>query len=178
MWNPDLYQKAIKFAAEAHGDQKIPGSNLPYVVHLSNVCMETVAAMVHSKQGDFDLAMQCALLHDTIEDTAISYDEVFALFGEKVAMGVQALTKNKYLPKSEQMADSLQRILTQSREVRIVKMADRISNLQRPPHYWSKEKRLAYQLEAQLILDQLGGVNVYLEERLEQKIESYVLFIN
>ena len=177
MWNPDLYRKTINFAAEAHGDQKIPGNNVPYVVHLSNVCMEASLAILQEGSGDIDLVMQCALLHDTIEDTAIGYDEVHALFGEKVAKGVHALTKNEYLPKAERMPDSLKRILDQGPEVRIVKMADRISNLQQPPHYWSNEKRLAYQVEARLILEQLSGVNQYIEERLAQKIEAYSLFI-
>lgn len=178
MWNPDLYQKTIKFAAEAHGDQKIPGSNIPYVVHLATVCMEATNALIHTREGDINLVMQCALLHDTIEDTPISYDEVFALFGERVAKGVHALTKNEYLPKSEQMLDSLKRILAQGAEIRIVKMADRIFNLQAPPHYWSQEKRLAYQEEARLIFEQLNGVNPFIEERLAQKIEAYSLFIN
>jgi guanosine-3',5'-bis(diphosphate) 3'-pyrophosphohydrolase len=39
-----IYQETIRFAAERHSDQKIPGSNIPYAVHLSNFCMEILLA--------------------------------------------------------------------------------------------------------------------------------------
>ena len=52
-------------------------------------------------------------------------------------------------------------------------MADRITNLQPPPHYWTKEKINNYREEAQLILDTLGSANEYLAQRLADKIENY-----
>jgi len=177
MWNPDLYQKTLNFAAKAHSQQLIPGSEIPYVTHICNVCMEAVHAVLASQKEDIDLVMQCALLHDTIEDTEVEYDEVVQVFGKQVADGVLALTKDFELPKKEQMADSLRRILEQSAEVRIVKMADRINNLSDPPHYWTKEKRQQYQIEAGLILEKLGGVNSIIEERLSLKIQRYSDYI-
>ena len=176
--NPDLYQKLIRFAGEAHADQKVPGSALPYLVHLTTVCLETISAMQHFPDGDIDLAIACALLHDTIEDTATSYEDIQEAFGTAVADGVLALTKNKDLPKAQQMLDSLEKIRRQPAEVRIVKMADRITNLQEPPHYWDHRKRRAYQLQAQTILARLKGVNNYIEDRLAQKIEAYEAFIH
>ncbi len=177
MWNPDLYQKTLSFANRAHRKQQLPGSDLPYVAHLCNVCMEAVHAVLQSGTEDIDLTMQCALLHDTIEDTEITYEDVVKAFGARVADGVLALTKNEALEKPDRMPDSLQRILQQSSEVRIVKMADRINNLSEPPHYWTKEKRMKYQTEARLILDTLGGVNPFVERRLSHRIEQYSQYI-
>jgi len=61
-------------------------------------------------------------------------------FGKAVTDGVKALTKNESLPKDRQMSDSLHRIKLQPSEIWAVKLADRITNLQPPPAYWSREK--------------------------------------
>lgn len=177
MWNQDLYQKTILFAANAHKGQKIPGTEVSYLVHLSNVCMEILAALVNSTdEVDGDLCMQSALLHDTIEDTAILADDIEKNFGKKLMTVVQALTKDKTLPKLEQMQGSLQRIKVAGKEAAMVKMADRIVNLQPPPSYWSKEKIKAYKIEAELIYENLNGYHDYLGNRLKQKIEAYEKF--
>ena len=173
--NPKLYRETITFAGKAHAGHCIPGTNIPYVTHLASVANEATHAILQSPESGFDinLAMQCALLHDVIEDTSVNYDEVKVSFGQNVADGVQALSKNDKLPFPQQMADSLNRILEQSPEVRIVKMADRIDNLYLPALYWTSAKRQYYQDEARLILERLRGVNTYIEERLTQKIEDY-----
>lgn len=171
----DLYQNAIKFAAGKHADQNqmIPGTNLPYVVHLSNVAMEVLMAANHEDQFDLAFAIQLALLHDTLEDTNTSFDELKREFGVKVANGISALTKNDDLPKDEKMNDSLNRIKELSKEVWIVKLADRITNLQAPPAHWPKEKIQGYQKEAIKIHQELIGANAYLEKRIEEKISEY-----
>ncbi len=174
-WNEEIYRQTISFAAKAHGTQKIPGMDIPYLKHLAAVTMEVASAILHTPEADLDIdfAIQCGLLHDTIEDTDIKYDEIEVSFGKKVADGVLALTKNETLPKEQQMMDSLQRILLQPREVRIVKICDRIDNLFIPPVYWTTEKRKYYQKEGQLILDTLQGFCSYAEERLQKKINDY-----
>jgi len=173
----DNYQKTLSFAARVHGTQCVPGTTLPYVVHLSNVTMEVIVASAHD-QFNAELAVTCALLHDVIEDTQTSTAELEATFGTVVARGVEALTKDEKLPKEGQMADSLKRILEQPREVAIVKLADRITNLQQPPEYWSAAKRLRYQEEARFILNQLGHACQFLSDRLAIKIEEYSQYIN
>jgi (p)ppGpp synthase/HD superfamily hydrolase len=174
-WDEELYRQTLSFSAKAHAKQMIGGMEIPYLKHISAVTMETLSAMMHSPEQNWDinLALQCALLHDVIEDTHIDYDEVLMSFGKKVADGVLALTKNDKLPKNEQMQDSLTRILTQDKEIRLVKMCDRIDNLYLPPIYWTSAKRKYYQQEGQLILDTLKGVCLYAENRLAQKIQAY-----
>ncbi|MCY1459982.1 RelA/SpoT family protein [compost metagenome] len=126
-----------------------------------------------------DLAVKCAMLHDTIEDTAFDYEKVNDLFGGQVASGVLALTKNENIVDSfEKMRDSLSRIKQQPIEVWAVKMADRISNLYEPPYYWSDEKKLKYIEEAEIILHELQDGNKYLAERLKNKIKEYYRFLS
>ncbi|BDS13772.1 HD domain-containing protein [Aureispira anguillae] len=175
MWNQDLYLEALIFAGKAHSKQKVPASDMSYVVHITNVAMEVANALVHSNDPNLNgtLAIQCALLHDTIEDTTVTYENIEEQFGQPIADGVLALTKNNSLPKEEQMLDSLKRIVKQGAEVRMVKMADRINNLQAPPAHWDAFKIRRYQKEAQLILDSLGGINPYIEARLSAKIKNY-----
>lgn len=173
------YQEAIRFAAAKHAEnnQTIPGTNLPYVVHISNVAMEILATGKHPSDFDLGFAIQLALLHDTLEDTSATFEEIAATFSVRIAEGVAALTKNEHLPKEERMTDSLERIRSLSKEVAAVKLADRITNLQEPPKFWNTEKRINYQREAQLILDTLKGENPALEERLQQKIVAYGSYI-
>lgn len=173
MWSQDVYTAAAQFAAEAHLGQKVPGGELPYLLHVTLVAMEVGAALRAEPGYDEDLALQCALLHDTIEDTAVTYEQVAAAFGQAVADGVLALSKDPGLPKEQQMPDSLRRIAAQPREVWLVKLADRIVNLQRPPHYWESDKIAAYEHEARSILVALGEASPFLAARLEVKIGAY-----
>lgn len=175
MQTQSLYQKAIKFAAAKHADQNqtIPGTNLPYVVHLSNVAMEIMIASFNTDDFDLDFAVQVALLHDTIEDTSTTFDELDTEFGTDIAEAVHALTKNTDLPKEQQMNDSLKRIKSMPLEVWTVKLADRITNLQPPPPHWDNERKIRYREEAKLIHSELKNSNKFLADRLEGNIKKY-----
>ncbi len=173
IWSQDLYLKALRFAGEAHGDQKITGTDLPYIIHPSSVCMEIMAAVCAGEIENPDLAVQCALLHDTIEDTEKTFNEIQFVFGRDVAAGVLALTKNKLIDKKNRMSESIERIKLHPSEIWMVKLADRITNLQPPPSQWSVEKIENYREEAEYILEQLGSSSPLLKERLKTKIENY-----
>jgi len=166
-----IYQNTLKFAAEKHSGQRIPSSDMPYVVHLANVAMEIMVCAQHSQDFNLDFALQVALLHDVLEDTETSESEIATIFGKAVCEGVKALTKNKTV--ADPMADSLERIKLQPEEVWAVKLADRVTNLQRPPAHWNALKIRQYRLQAIQILDELKGGNPYLENRLRQKIDEY-----
>jgi len=176
MWNADLFVRALDFAARAHGEQKVPGTGFPYVVHVTKVAAEVLRACVETPGLDADLALACALLHDSVEDAGVTRDELAKHFGPEVAAGVAALTKDETLPKEQRMADSLARIRQQPREVWLVKLADRVTNLEEPPHDWSREKRLAYQAEARAIHAALAEAHAGLGARLEARIEDYSRF--
>ncbi len=175
-----VYQKTIIFATIKHleNNQTITDSNLPYVIHLSNVTMEILVAANHSDNFDLNFAVQVALLHDTLEDTNTTFEELETEFGLEIAKGVSALTKNENLPKEEKMLDSLDRISKLRKEVWAVKLADRITNLQKPPKTWDNLKRQNYKKEAAIILEKLKGGNAYLENRLRSKIEEYEQYLD
>ncbi len=175
IWNQDQYLKAWNFASVIHNGQKVPGGDIPYINHIGLVSMEATAAIASIKDIQFpDLLVLCALLHDAIEDTDTTYIEIINEFSTEVADGVLALTKDKNLPtKKEQMEDSIYRIKQQPKEVWMVKLCDRITNLQPPPKHWNKDKIDKYRAEASFILEQLGEANQFLAERLKSKIESY-----
>ena len=180
-WSQDIYIKAYRFAAEAHNGQLFPGTELPYIMHTTFVAMEVIAALEIDNGLIGDLAVQCALLHDTLEDTGTTYAQLVEQFGIAVADGVHALTKDESigadLPKQQrkkrQMADSLERVRQQPKEIWMVKMADRITNLQPPPHYWTQEKISTYRNEAAEIYNGLKVSSLYLANRLKMKIEKY-----
>ena len=162
-----------QLAITAVGEDRPGPQGLPYIMHLSFVSMEVIAALTEERGRDENLAVQCALLHDILEDTPNTYAQVVEQFGPAVADGVLALTKDATLPKAEQMADSLRRIQQQPPEIGMVKLADRITNLQAPPPHWTQEKITSYREEAIAIHNALQETSPYLSARLQEKITVY-----
>ncbi len=182
-WSIDELQDIWQLASKLHNGQKYGGpkngEQVEYINHIGSVTFEIINAINNSDEMNAGLAIKCAMLHDTLEDTDFSYEKTKELFGKEVAEGVLALTKNRELENSdEKMADSLKRIKQQPKEVLAVKLADRICNLYEPPFYWKNEKKLKYIEEAKLILSELKEGNSYLAKRLEDKIEMYHRFLD
>jgi (p)ppGpp synthase/HD superfamily hydrolase len=183
-WSQDHYIRAYRFSAQAHWKkaQLVPGTQIPYLMHFSLVAMEVIAALSVEPVTDGDLAVQSALLHDTLEDTDITYDDLVDGFGQRVAESVAALTKDESLSAepphqgrriSPQMADSLRRIQSQPKEIWMVKMSDRITNLQPPPHYWTRDRIERYKQESIEIHEALKDSSPLLAARLKSKINAY-----
>jgi (p)ppGpp synthase/HD superfamily hydrolase len=173
----DKLQNIWQKVTELHSGQTYGGQHkdekIEYINHIGSVVFEILNAGMHTENFNGELAISCALLHDSIEDTALSVDELKQLYGEEVAAGVLALTKDKGRAKDQQMIDSLTRIKAQPKEVWAVKLADRICNLYAPPYYWDNNKKLSYLEEARTIHFHLKDGNEYLANRLMQKIEDY-----
>lgn len=180
-WSQDIYIKAYKFAAEAHKGQLVPSTTLPYIMHVSFVAMEITAAISVESVQNPDLAVQVALLHDTIEDTDVAYDQVKEQFGTDVSDGVMALTidetiepdLDKFERRWLQLEDYLRRIKQQPHEIWMVKMADRITNLQPPPKHWDDRMIARYREAAELIFQELAPASKYLGKRLRVMIDRY-----
>jgi len=176
LFEPDRYVAALRFAAERHNGQLVLDCELPYLLHVTSVAAEVIAALPATPGVDPDLAVACALLHDTLEDTRTTRAELEERFGAGIAAGVQALTKDASLAKELRMADSLRRIRACPGAVWMVKLADRITNLAPPPRGWSAEKRRAYRDEARAIADALGEASPALDARLRARIEAYAAY--
>lgn len=177
-WNRELYLKAARFACEAHAEQRIKDSPANYSLHLASVSMETLAAWHEMPDFDIDLALQVAWLHDTLEDTAATEDALRADFGETVLDCVRALTKDVSLPHDRRIPDVLERLASVPREASIVKLADRVVNLQKPPPSWTKAKRAQYLQEARTIGSAIGGAHDILKSRLDFRIDRYGRYLD
>ena len=174
----DIYQKAIRFAGEKHSNQKIKGSSANYLLHLSCVAMEVIIA--HEKQPSFDLekAVQIALLHDTLEDTQTTEEELNQTFGAEITKSVKALSKDNNIEYEHQITDSLKRINQSNIDSAVVKLADRITNLQKPREKWNNNQRKDYLEASKEIADALQNKHEALHRRLTQKIAEYKQYIS
>ena len=182
-WSINELQDVWQLATKMHDGQKYGGSKqgeqIEYINHIGSVVFEILTALSIENDMDSNLAIKCAILHDTIEDTDLCYDDILNRYGREVASGVLALTKNEnIIGKREKMLDSLKRIKEQPKEIWAIKMADRIANLYSPPFYWTNEKKIEYLEEARLIHNELQAANKYLGDRLANKIIAYQKFID
>ena len=173
----DDLQKIWQKVSILHSGQTYGGQNknekIEYINHIGSVVFEIMNAAKHTPDFNLELAAKCAFLHDTLEDTNFSTEDLEREYGQQVLEGVLALTKNTKLEKEHQMPDSLNRIKAQPKEIWAVKMADRICNLYAPPYYWNTSKKEKYLEEAQTIYQDLKEGNDYLAKRLLEKIEMY-----
>lgn len=169
----DIWHKvSILHSGQTYGGQH-KNEKIEYINHIGSVVFEIMNASRKTPDFNTELAIKCAFLHDTIEDTNFSTEDLEKEYGTQVKEGVLALTKNTQLEKEHQMADSLNRIKAQPKEVWAVKMADRICNLYAPPYFWKQAKKEKYLEEAKVIYEHLKEGNDYLAQRLSEKIEAY-----
>lgn len=167
-----IYAKQKHNMQTRHDGDKI----VPYFNHCKAV-YEIVSKYAKRKDFNVELAQTIALLHDTLEDTNATYSEIEQLFSKQVADGVLALTKDDKLPKSEQMLDSLKRILNQPKEVAMVKMADRMHNISKINPIWNKKRSIRYYQEAILIHSTLSKKYEPLAVEFWDYINKYKLLI-
>jgi len=138
----DRVAACFDFADRAHGDQRRE-SGLPYVSHL----VEVVRILMDLLEGRLDTTLACAaLLHDVVEDTEVSLEEVERRFGREVASLVEGVTKLAGLHfdsrEAEQAENFRKMLLSMSRDLRVIfiKLADRLHNM-RTIEYLRPEKR-------------------------------------
>ena len=156
--------KAAQFAAEKHKNQRRRDAEAsPYINH--PLALATVLA---AEGGIHDRDVICAaLLHDTIEDTDTTADELRAAFGDKVTNIVLELTDDKNLEKSIRKEEQVRHVPYISAEAKLVKLADKICNLRdilaSPAADWSAERKRAYFEWAARVVAGLRGTHSGLE---------------
>lgn len=171
-----LQNHALHFATIAHGNQVRKGNeHIPYIFHCVDVANEVIYYS-GLPTAELEVASVIALLHDTVEDTAVTVAHVRDQFGDGIADGVAALSKNDEVPdgeggsKHEQLVENLERIKASPLLVQAVKLADRVSNLKSFPAMWSREKVAHYLDESALIARELGSASEGLHARLVSRI--------
>jgi guanosine-3',5'-bis(diphosphate) 3'-pyrophosphohydrolase len=159
-----LFLKAVKFSAEKHRHQRRKDERAsPYINHPIEV------ANVLWTSGDvYDLAtIVGAILHDTIEDTNTTPEEIRINFGEDILALIQEVTDDKSLPKKERKRQQIEKAPLLSCRAKQIKIADKICNISDivnyPPQNWSWQRRVDYLDWADSVMAGLRGVNANLE---------------
>jgi len=164
-----LVLRAARFAAWKHRDQRRKGRGaLPYINHPLDL-----AHVLWFEGGVEDaVTLAAALLHDTLEDTQTTYQELQGEFGENVASIVMEVTDEPTINWRARKRLQISRARLASPEAKQVKLADKICNLRSlvasPPNGWSIERQRAYFDWSKEVVDQLRGVNNELEQRFDQ----------
>ncbi len=160
---------ALAFAAERHRDQRRKGADqAPYVNHLI-----AVADLLARVGGITDpVVLQAAVLHDAVEDVGVTPAELTERFGPAVAAVVAEVTDDKSLPKAERKRLQVEHAPHRSDAARLVKLADKISNVgdvaAAPPPWWDDARRLAYLEWAAAVVAGLRGLNAALEAEFDR----------
>ena len=165
--------KAAKFAAEKHIDQKRKGdSAAPYINHPLGVANLLAN---EGKVEDVEVLI-AAILHDTVEDTDTTKEEITELFGEKVCSYVMEVTDDKSLSKDERKRKQVEHAPQLSGGAKLIKLGDKISNItdimNDPPAGWSKQRRIEYIEWGRDVVAGLRGTNTALEKHFDELVEK------
>jgi guanosine-3',5'-bis(diphosphate) 3'-pyrophosphohydrolase len=167
--------RAAHFAAEKHKDQRRKGADAsPYINHPLKVA-ELLWRIGKVREVDCIVA---AVLHDTIEDTATTPDELqeFPLFGSRVRMLVEEISDDKGLPKEERKRLQIEHASSLSNGAKQIKLADKIASVFdvafAPAPELSFERRLEYLLWAESVVAGLRGCNPGLEGNFDEVLQK------
>ncbi len=170
--------RALDFAAHKHRDQRRKGSAAePYINHLTDVARRVAEAT----EGKDTLSVLAALLHDTIEDTETTRQELEREFGRPVANLVAEVSDDKGLPKAERKRLQIENAPHKSERAKMIKIADKTSNLRSiassPPVDWDLRRQREYFEWAARVVEGCRGVNRKLEAQFDAAYETGLLAI-
>src|SRR5205823_3466755 len=140
----------------------------PYINHPI-----ALADVLVNEGGITDFEVLCAaLLHDTVEDTATTHQELVDAFGSRIARIVAEVTDDQRLPKQERKRLQIEHAPHLSREAKLVKLADKLCNLrdvaERPPAKWDLARRREYFDWAKHVVDRLRAKGAVFVEQLDE----------
>ncbi len=163
--NMDLVFTALRFAAEKHHNQKRKDTRqTPYINHP----IEVVETLWRVGRVRDPMTLAGAILHDTVEDTPTSFEEIREVFGEEMESLVRELTDDKTLPKLERKRLQIEKAPYASLRAKQIKLADKICNfadlIQRPPVDWELERVQQYFEWGNRVVEGLRGCNFELEQ--------------
>ena len=169
----DLILKAVAFAAGKHRDQRRKDVQAtPYINHPIAVA----SVLLHEGQVSDTNVLCAALLHDTIEDTTTTAEELQQEFGAEITNLVLEVTDDKSLDKSERKRLQIEHTKTISAKAKMIKMADKISNvtdiINVPPSDWTDARRLEYFDWAEAVVAGCRDANQRLADRFDELISE------
>ncbi|TNC72001.1 HD domain-containing protein [Rubellimicrobium roseum] len=160
---------AFNLAAQAHTGQTRKGAAAePYVNHVADV-----AARLAQSPAVTDDLLIAAILHDVVEDTAHSLDEIIQRFGPEVAGYVAEVTDDMSLPDAERKRRQVEEAPRKSDGAKRIKLADKASNIaalaDSPPHFWDRARKRRYLEWAREVVAGLRGVDPLLEGAFDRE---------
>ena len=164
---------AIHFAADKHRDQRRKDAEAsPYINHPIEV-----AELIARVGGIRDLVvLQAAILHDTIEDTQTTPEELEANFGPRVRKVVEEVTDDTRLPKGDRKRLQIEHAPHLSLEAQLVKLADKIANVKSvtdaPPAKWPLSRRKEYLDWTEQVVAGVRGCNPALERFYDEVLAN------
>jgi len=161
--------KALLFAAEAHKDQRRKGNGgSPYINHLIEV-----ADLLSGIAGVNEInVLQAAILHDILEDTNASEEELISSFGEQVTSYVKSLTDDKSLSLEERRKYQLLHVGSASTHIKLIKLADHCSNIVSIPPSWEEERIESYKKWSYKVASQCFGSSLELASEYKKRFGS------
>jgi guanosine-3',5'-bis(diphosphate) 3'-pyrophosphohydrolase len=167
-----LVLKAAQFAAKKHkGQTRDDRDKSPYIDH-----PESVARLIAEVGGiDDPEILAAALLHDTLEDTDTTAEELEAAFGKRVCRLVQEVSDDKKLQKKERKQRQIEHAAKLPPDAVLIKLGDKISNVmdvtKNPPADWSLERRKKYLDWAEAVIDNCPKVNSALKRHFAEVLK-------
>lgn len=165
--------RCVNFSAVKHKNQRRKDpEKTPYINHPIGV-----ANILTQEAGIIDLqVIQAALLHDTVEDTDTTYEELVTEFGKDVADLVMEVTDDKSLPKEERKKQQIVHSSVTSHKAKLVKLADKLYNLRdlnrATPRGWTEDRVYEYFQWAADVVRGMRGTNKALEDSLNVLFEE------
>jgi (p)ppGpp synthase/HD superfamily hydrolase len=129
--------ETVSFAARAHRHQLRKDGQTPYVAHVFRVCL----ILRHVFGIDDADSLMTAVLHDTIEDTNTDYDDVAEAFGDRIADGAAALSKDKRQPEGPREKKYKKTLAAAPPHIKLCKLADIFDNLMDSAHTSDKQRQ-------------------------------------
>jgi len=168
-----LILKAAHFAAEKHRDQRRKDKHAsPYIIHPISVAL----AITQIGGVDDPEILAAALLHDTLEDTETTPEELEAEFGKKVCEFVLDVSDDKTLPKDERKRRQIEHAKKISKGAALIKLGDKISNvtdvINSPPEDWDINRRKEYLDWAEKVIENCPKVNDRMENKFQEIIKQ------
>jgi len=163
--------EATLFAADKHrGQKRKDAQKTPYINHPIYV-----VNLMAGVGGITDIeALQAGMLHDTVEDTDTSPEEIETRFGYAVRALVMEVTDDKSLEKQERKRRQIEKAPRLSPRAKVIKLADKIANLTdilaSPPAHWPLERRQQYVDWSNKVIAGCRGHNVQLEKIYDAKV--------
>jgi guanosine-3',5'-bis(diphosphate) 3'-pyrophosphohydrolase len=163
--------RAASFAAKKHSGQKRKGSDgEPYINHP----LEVASILINIGGVDDVDVITAGLLHDTVEDCGVSYEEIAGNFGTAVADYVSEVTDDKSLPKAERKQLQVEHAPHLSHGAKQIKLADKMSNIRdvtdHPPEGWDLQRRREYVEWGENVVSGLRGANPAMEASFDELV--------